>query len=391
MTGVVVFGLLLSGGIFVYAQEATPEVDVLNQTLKDKKQNIDQINDKIGEYKKKIEQKEAEKASLAGQLDLISNRTAKTELEIEETKAEIDLVDTEVSYLTDQISALNVKLEQDRKLIASILQKMQVADQSFPLQVFFGSKSLSDLFDEAEALQVVNNDLKRTLEQAKQSKQIVEEKREIEKEKQKQLEELTTTLKKEKDHLLEEAGAKEKLIQETQKSEATFNALLQDLRQEQSFINQQIQKLQKDIEGKLNASDQTADSSVITWPIDPSIKGISAYFHDATYPFRNLFEHPGLDLPAKIGTPVPAAAPGYVAWARTGRLYGNYVMIIHSNGLATLYAHLSHIDVKVDEFVPRGKKIGAVGMTGFTTGPHLHFEVRKEGIPVNPMNYLVKQ
>ncbi|MEK7614808.1 MAG: hypothetical protein AAB431_00295, partial [Patescibacteria group bacterium] len=121
MTGVVVFGLLLSGGIFVYAQEATPEVDVLNQTLKDKKQNIDQINDKIGEYKKKIEQKEAEKASLAGQLDLISNRTAKTELEIEETKAEIDLVDTEVSYLTDQISALNVKLEQDRKLIASIL------------------------------------------------------------------------------------------------------------------------------------------------------------------------------------------------------------------------------------------------------------------------------
>ena len=68
--------------------------------------------------------------------------------------------------------------------------------------------------------------------------------------------------------------------------------------------------------------------------------------------------------------------------------YGNYVMIIHSDGIATLYAHLSRIDVVADQFLPRGGQVGAVGMTGLTTGPHLHFEVRKNGIPTDPLPYL---
>ncbi len=388
-TGVAIFGFLLSGGLFVHAQDiSSDDVDVLNQTIKEKKQNIDQINQKIEEYKKNIAQKESEKASLSVELDLLGNRVAKTDLEMTETKTEMDLVSTELSVLNNELIVLSTKLETDRQLIAGMLQKMQVQDQNFPLKALFGSSSLRELFDDAESLQAVSGDLKRTLEEAKQEKQSVEDKRQIEKEKQTQLEGLTLTLQHQKDQLDEEAASKQQLIAQTQNSQNKFNTLLQDLKQEQSFINQQIGTLQKEMEGKLKSSDQTKEDSVITWPIDPNIRGISTYFHDPTYPFRNLFEHSGIDLPAPVGTPVPAAAPGYVAWARTGRLYGNYVMIIHANGLATLYAHLSRIDVKVDQFVPRGKIIGAVGMTGFTTGPHLHFEIRKEGIPVNPIDYL---
>ena len=91
---------------------------------------------------------------------------------------------------------------------------------------------------------------------------------------------------------------------------------------------------------------------------------------------------------SKAGDGCSAAAPGYVAWSRVGRQYGNYVMIIHTNGLATLYAHLSRSFVSADQFVQRGEEIGAVGSTGLSTGPHLHFEVRKNGIPTDPIPFL---
>jgi murein DD-endopeptidase MepM/ murein hydrolase activator NlpD len=154
--------------------------------------------------------------------------------------------------------------------------------------------------------------------------------------------------------------------------------------------------LQGEIEAKLDDSDDKAGgSSVMSWPVDPTYRGISTTFHDPTYPFRHLFEHSGIDIPQQQGSDVTAAAPGYVAWTRTGSMYGNYIMVIHSNGLATLYAHLSKVLVKQDDFVGRGDVIarsggqpGAPG-AGLSTGPHLHFEVRKDGIPVDPMGYLV--
>ena len=158
-------------------------------------------------------------------------------------------------------------------------------------------------------------------------------------------------------------------------------------RGDQQFIDQQINALQSEIEGKLSASDQAGDNGAFSWPLIPK-KGLSTYFRDPTYPFRNLFEHSGIDLPAPTGTVVKSVAPGYVAWTRKGRQYGNYVMVIHANGVATLYAHLSRIDVEPDQFVGRGTVLGAVGSTGLSTGPHLHLEVRKNGIPTDPLNYL---
>jgi murein DD-endopeptidase MepM/ murein hydrolase activator NlpD len=110
--------------------------------------------------------------------------------------------------------------------------------------------------------------------------------------------------------------------------------------------------------------------------------------------YRNLFEHPGTDIPTPVGTAVHAAAGGYVAWNRTGKQYGNYTMIVHPGGIATIYAHLSKFVAKPDTYVDRGDVIGLSGGrpgdpgAGLSTGAHLHFEVRQNGIPVDAENFL---
>jgi murein DD-endopeptidase MepM/ murein hydrolase activator NlpD len=100
--------------------------------------------------------------------------------------------------------------------------------------------------------------------------------------------------------------------------------------------------------------------------------------------------HGGVDVGAWTGAPVKAADGGYVALATGGwnAGYGNHIIIDHGNGFVTLYAHLNSIFVKPGESVAAGQQIGSVGNTGNSTGPHLHFEIRYQGVPRNPLNYL---
>jgi len=94
--------------------------------------------------------------------------------------------------------------------------------------------------------------------------------------------------------------------------------------------------------------------------------------------------HPGFDLAAATGTEVAAAARGTVVHAGPAGTYGNLVTVRHENGFETRYAHLSEVDVKVGDVVEAGAALGKVGTTGYSTGPHLHFEVRHDGQPIDP-------
>ena len=99
--------------------------------------------------------------------------------------------------------------------------------------------------------------------------------------------------------------------------------------------------------------------------------------------------HQAIDIGAPTGTSVVAADSGYVVkagWSEYG--YGSYVVIEHGNGFQTLYAHLYTILIEVGQSVGKGARIGSVGKTGRATGPHLHFEVRHNGIQRNPFGYL---
>ncbi|MDB5109099.1 MAG: hypothetical protein JWR67_213 [Mucilaginibacter sp.] len=98
--------------------------------------------------------------------------------------------------------------------------------------------------------------------------------------------------------------------------------------------------------------------------------------------------HPGVDFKGQKGDEVKCTANGRIVFAGWSNGYGNCVRIKHTNDFETLYGHLSHIDVKVGEQVTVGERIGAVGSTGHSTGAHLHYEVRKNGTPINPIKFL---
>ena len=116
-------------------------------------------------------------------------------------------------------------------------------------------------------------------------------------------------------------------------------------------------------------------SSSFGWRIDP-FSGQKSF-------------HEGLDFPSESGTPIVAAASGKVIFADVHPQYGKMVEVDHGNGLVTRYAHASRLFVKEGDFILRGQKIAAVGSTGRATGPHLHFEVRLNGVPQNPGRFLL--
>ncbi len=121
---------------------------------------------------------------------------------------------------------------------------------------------------------------------------------------------------------------------------------------------------------------------------------IGSFYGYRTHPIMRIRHmHEGLDLTAPTGTPVYASGDGVVLGVERGRGrrgYGNMIVIDHEvNGITTRYAHLSSINVKEGERVKRGQKIGAVGNTGLSTAPHLHYEIRIDGASVNPLRYML--
>ena len=154
--------------------------------------------------------------------------------------------------------------------------------------------------------------------------------------------------------------------------------------QQQAQLHADSARLQAFLSGRSTSSNSYATGSMM-WPVSGPI---TSPFGWRTSPFGGSEFHTGIDIGVPYGTPIHAADGGNVVWAQWMGGYGNAVVIDHGGGLSTLYGHQSSLNVSVGQGVTRGQVIGYVGSTGMSTGPHLHFEVRLNGKPVNPLGYL---
>lgn len=145
---------------------------------------------------------------------------------------------------------------------------------------------------------------------------------------------------------------------------------------------------QQDLLHAMRNNRTTLSSMPSIWPVSGFI---SSSFGGRSSPFGGGGQfHKGLDIGSRVGTPIIAPADGTVILSGFDGAYGNSVEIDHGGGIITKYAHMQRAAVHQDQWVKRGEIIGYVGMTGRTTGPHLHYEVRLNGVPVNPMRYILE-
>jgi len=161
--------------------------------------------------------------------------------------------------------------------------------------------------------------------------------------------------------------------------------------QQQERESEAIAAASAAIEAKIRAAQSGSDDNPSGTVATPSAAGlIWPVQGPITSPFGPRWGgfHPGIDIGVPEGTPIEAAAAGTVIYCGWESGYGNLVVIDHHNGIATAYAHQSRIAVGCDQNVSQGEVIGYSGCTGFCTGPHLHFEVRVNGTPVDPIGYL---
>lgn len=371
------------------------EIDDLSQQVKDKQNKIKELDAFVNSYQAKIKENENAVSSLQNEVALLDNRIQEKGLAVERSVNEIELTNLELQSIGTQIRLTQNTIVQREASLGELVRRIQAADQVSPVDVFFSRPSLSEFFARIDQIKGLERKLVDATKQLKEEKRSLESKKKDGEDHRLALQDQKTRLEAEQAALERDKSAKTSLVAETQSEENQFQRILYELRQQQQGEADDIAALQDRLKDKLNSIDTALARGdiLLSWPIEVK-KGISAHFHDPTYPFRKLFEHPGTDLPTPVGTPVHAAAGGYVAWNRTGKQYGNYVMVVHPGGIATVYAHLSRFGAKPDTYVERGDIIGYSGGrpgdegAGLSTGAHLHFEVRQGGIPVNAENFL---
>lgn len=395
-----VFLIILIGFILGWGssgQAETQTVDQMQAALRDSQQKVEALQKKAAELSAALATQQKQRLNLANQLTQLSTQISKTKVDIDLTQALIAQTDLEISGLENGITNKTTELANDKTHLAQLLREQQRLSRISPFLILFRNASLADYLRDVYALQLLGTDISNIVkrvsalkQQLVDTKQAVEQKQQEQQSRLRQLAQQRAALQKTEEN-------KKFLLIQTKSSESRYQQLLNAARQEQNATEAQIASLEKTIRSRLQTQgiDQGSARPNIVWPVS-NARGVSATFHDPDYPFRGAFEHTGIDIRALQGTPIRAAANGYVATTQTGgaRGYG-YVAIVHGGGLSTVYGHVSQILVQTNSYVTQGQiialsggKPGTPGAGPFTTGAHLHFEVRQNSKPIDPLPLL---
>lgn len=399
---VAISGLLFGGRSFVLAEDAggsKEEIDAINQEIVKRKDIIKQLEQTIETYKKNIIQKQTEAVSLKNQMSILDNHIVQIEAGIALAREKIKETELEIDALNFSIADKEKIIVKQKKIIAAVAERIQAGDQKNYLEILLSYDNFSDFYSEVKNTERLYVDLGRSAKTLRLAKEELAVKRGQVEGKRASYQALQAELEGKKDQLAEQSNVKQKLLADTRLSEARFQTLLSSLKRQYQVIESEVRTFEEKVSKRLSEENKIRDSGdvVMSWPVPSRI--VNAIFHDPDYPYRRVFEHSGIDIKAPQGTPVRAAASGYVGRARRCSLAScySYILLVHTGNISSVYGHLSGINVAEDDFVNRGDVIGYSGGTPgtagagpFVTGPHLHFEARLNGIPVDPAGYMAQ-
>ncbi len=375
---------------------ASSEINELNYSIEQKKKQLADLKAKQEEYRQAIIKKQTEQANLKNQLSMIDNHIAEAQLSLDQVRVDIETTNLEIKKTDLEISHNSEAIASNKTHLSSAIKLLSQEGNRSQLEIILLNNYLTEYINQIKYLQDINGKISDGLSDLRQAKEDLASNREKLESNREKLKQLRKQLEDQRVELASEKDSKSYILDQTKMSETEYQRLLSQAKKEQQSASSDIVSLEKKMREKINQQSGnkiTLKYDGFIWPVPKNT--ITAYFHDPEYPFRYIFEHPAVDIRAAQGTPLRAAASGYVGRAKDGGMGYSYIMLVHADGLATVYGHVSRIYVKEDEYMTQGQIIGLSGaMPGtpgagsLTTGPHLHFEVRLNGIPVNPLEYL---
>ena len=355
---------------------------VLKENLDSAKRNVTQEAEKKNNLDKQIKE-------MQEKIDASNNYINELSKKIEELKKHIKEIEEDIE----------LKIE----LLKEALVSLYKAGDASALDIIVGSKDFSDFLDKADIIKSVSDTVQKIIDELNEQSALLEqEKATIEDIKKKQEEE-KAKLEIDRQELQKLFEESEKLLAQYQESEKQAKREIDENDAEIKAINAQIERYyeeqrRKEEEAK-NKNKKTESSSVVNtgaflWPV-PGFHRISSDFYDCV---NRSSMHRAIDIAGGgiYGANIVSAGDGKVillnrnvdSRGQGGGGYGKYVVIDHGNGRSTLYGHMSGVAVSVGQKVSKGQVIGQVGNTGFSTGPHLHFEFRENGVKKNPVDYV---
>lgn len=355
------------------------------------------------------QQKNAKKAALdalrtqqAGFVEMKAALDEKNELaqqEILVTQEQIELYNEMIAEKEAEAQAAQAAADAQLELYKVHLRAMEENGTfNFYLSVLFGAKDFGDLLARIDMITEIMEKDKSVEDSYKEARDYaLEIKAEYEAYKA-ELDEKKAALEAEVEQLKAEIAEASQMIADLQADIDAYTAEYNQMEANERAVQAQIDELSRQMQEEERRRQEEAAANNTTAPSNPAVTGtyqwpatstyITSKYGNRVHPiFGTTKFHSGVDVGAGAGTNVTAADGGTVSVATYSSSYGNYVMIYHSDGTSTLYAHMSALAVSQGDTVNKGDVLGYVGDTGWANGPHLHFEIRVGGSTVDPLGY----
>ena len=369
-------------------------------------QEEQQVNQEINTNKNKVEELEQHKQDLksqteefSSQLEFVGEELSSTVVEVSELTQNIYDKQLKIEELTAKSEILSQRIEKTQKELKEATQEYEnqknLLEKRLVAMYEMGETSYLDLLLNSQGISGFLSNYYYISEIATTDSELLT----IVKQQKEKIENLMINLEQNERNFNHAKSELEKASIAISNMIIIKNQRVQDLNQEEWNLQQQVEEYQKQIQEVeteirlLSLSSQNAEyvGGIFAWPV-PGYTRISSPFGMRTHPITGVYKlHTGTDISAPQGATFVAANDGIVTKASFNTAYGNMVILDHGGGISTLYAHGSEILVEVGQTVTQGTPVLKVGSTGYSTGPHAHFEIRVDANYVNPLDYLQKE